>query len=371
MTVDSNKSDFERNVWCLLGIPVDAISYDEALTFICSAIQSGRRCFFSTPNLNFIVEANKDEAFRDSVICSNLVLLDGMPPVWVARLLGIRGIEKVSGSNLIESLWCREAADGRKIRVYLFGGEEGVAARACERMNTSSPGFECVGFQNPGFGSVVEMSDDGILDLINQSKPELLMVSLGAKKGQAWIQANLGKLDAPVVSHLGAVVNFAAGRIARAPRWMQNCGTEWLWRILQEPGLWRRYLLDGFVFIGLIFRQVLPYRVWQSLNRPALNVREPVRVRIEISRKASMVYLEGACLFSTIGPLREVFRRESAKAVPMILDMTRVPVVDGAFLALCLLLWGQTVMQHQSLRFIGVSTTVRRIFNWNGVDWLL
>ena len=121
---DKDENQFERNVWCLLGIPVDAISYDDALSSIHAAVQSGTPCFFSTPNLNFIVESKRNQAFRESVCRSNLVLLDGMPPVWVARLLGIPGIEKVSGSNLFETLWAGKPGTDRKIRIYLFGGEE-------------------------------------------------------------------------------------------------------------------------------------------------------------------------------------------------------------------------------------------------------
>jgi N-acetylglucosaminyldiphosphoundecaprenol N-acetyl-beta-D-mannosaminyltransferase len=368
---DKDENQFERNVWCLLGIPVDAISYDDALSSIHAAVQSGTPCFFSTPNLNFIVESKRNQAFRESVCRSNLVLLDGMPPVWVARLLGIPGIEKVSGSNLFETLWAGKPGTDRKIRIYLFGGEEGIAASACDRINSSSAGLHCVGFCNPGFGNVDEISDDDMLDRINQSNPDFLLVSLGARKGQAWISANLDKLDAPVISHLGAVINFAAGRIARAPRWMQNCGFEWLWRILQEPGLWRRYLGDGIAFTALVFNRVLPYRLWQSFHRAELTESEPVKSHIESDVEKAIVVLEGKCLFSTIAPLRIVLYRATSSTATIVLDLARVPVIDSAFLGLCLLLHEQLRQQRRKLAFVGVNATVRRIFYWNGVEWML
>ena len=79
------------------------------------------------------------------------------------------------------------------------------------------------------------MSDQGIIQNINATNADFVLVALGARKGQAWIMANRRQLEAPVISHLGAVVNFAADRIARAPNWAQNMGIEWLWRIYQEP----------------------------------------------------------------------------------------------------------------------------------------
>ena len=102
---------FDRNTWCLLGVPIDVIGYRAAVDRIWSSRETRQSCFFSTPNLNFLITAARDPDFLVSVIDSDLVLLDGMPPVWIARLLGIPDIEKVSGSNLFETLW-KEAPPG-------------------------------------------------------------------------------------------------------------------------------------------------------------------------------------------------------------------------------------------------------------------
>ena len=118
--------NLRHNVWCLLGIPVDAVSFDEAAARIESSVCQKKRCFFSTPNLHFFVQARKVPVFRRSLLESDLVLVDGMPPLWVARFLGIPGIEKVSGSNLFEYLMYRESRDEKKIRVFFFGGAAGV-----------------------------------------------------------------------------------------------------------------------------------------------------------------------------------------------------------------------------------------------------
>ena len=114
----------------------------------------------------------------------------------------------------------------------------------------------CVGFESPGYGDVESMSSPETIQRINAARADFVVVSLGAQKGQAWIVRNRERLSAPVVSHLGAVVNFVAGEVLRAPRWMQRGGMEWAWRILQEPALARRYAKDGFVLFGLVVREV-------------------------------------------------------------------------------------------------------------------
>lgn len=119
--------DFEREVWPFFGLPVDIIGFKDAVDMIIAFVRQPKSCFFSTPNLNFIVEASRNDDFRKSVIESDLVLLDGTPPLWIARLLGIPGIEKVSGSDLVEALWHHDMPGDKKI----LGGKDGVAEQAC------------------------------------------------------------------------------------------------------------------------------------------------------------------------------------------------------------------------------------------------
>jgi hypothetical protein len=111
-----------------------------------------------------------------------------------------------------------------------------------------------VGYSSPGFGSIESMSSQTIIDDINRSKADLLVISLGAKKGHQWIAHNESRIEIPVISHLGAAVNFIAGNVKRAPAWMQHAGFEWTWRIYQEPKLLQRYWNDGKFFLQAINR---------------------------------------------------------------------------------------------------------------------
>ena len=170
-------------------------------------------CFLSTPNLNFLIASQSDPDFRRSVINSHLSIADGMPLIWVARLLDIPLPARVAGSELIEMLRRRDFKPNKVINIFFFGGEDGVAEQACQVINTEKGGLACAGFHSPGFGSISDMSVPAIIETINQSNADFIIVALGARKGQAWIEKNREMLSAPVISHLGAVVNFVAGNV--------------------------------------------------------------------------------------------------------------------------------------------------------------
>ena len=356
----------------MLGLPFDALDIDAVSEQIrCSSI-ARRQCVISTPNLNFIVASLNDSDFRDTVIGGEFSLLDGMPLLWIARLLNLGVKEKVSGSDLFEFLSKEPESETEKLRVFFFGGEEGAGQRACEELNSTNRGVTCVGFLNPGVGSFDKLSSSENLQKINQSKAEFLIIALGAKKGQLWIDYNRSKLDTPVISHLGAVINFASGRVKRAPSWMQRTGLEWTWRIAQEPNLWRRYLSDGLIFTRLFLTRVVPYRIWLSFGgRYESNDNVPVKFNVEKNTDDIIVFITGICLDGTIEPLRTVFSEVIGGSKRIVLDLSGVPVVDGAFLGLCLVLFKHVQRAQGNLAFTGLNKNVRRIFRWNCVEFLL
>lgn len=248
-----------RELHWILGLPFDAISLAEAVQTVRNAARRRTPLFISTPNLNFLIASQKDPAFRDSVIHSDLSLADGMPILWLAELLKVPIRERVAGSTLFEQLrYSPLRPEERPLRVYFFGGPDGVAEKAANAINQDSSSMQCVGYCSPGFGSLDDISTPELLVHINASQADFVVVSLGAKKGQAWIERNRKHLQAPIISHLGAVVNFVAGNVQRAPTWMQRVGLEWVWRIKEEPSLWKRYLNDGLSLLYLTITQVVP-----------------------------------------------------------------------------------------------------------------
>jgi N-acetylglucosaminyldiphosphoundecaprenol N-acetyl-beta-D-mannosaminyltransferase len=268
----------------------------------------------------------------------------------------------------------REAAPtrtlGDPLRVFFFGGQEGIAERACERLNAEGGGLRCVGAYGPGFGSLDEMSAPAVIAQVNASEADLLVVALGARKGQAWIVRNLAGLTIPVVSHLGAVINFVAGNVRRAPAWMRRAGLEWAWRIREEPALWRRYAGDGLELLWLMVTRVMPFLVWRLVNRGG----GAAPAEVAHGRKANStgrIALRGGLVASALAPVRQAFREAAAAGGDLVVDLGGVTRVDGAFLGLLLVLEKHVRRAGGRLVVENTPSTVRRIFRWNGVGYLV
>jgi N-acetylglucosaminyldiphosphoundecaprenol N-acetyl-beta-D-mannosaminyltransferase len=244
-----------RELVCVLGLPIDMIDLPTAVARVRHAALTRERCFISTPNLNFLINAQRDVSFRDSVLRSDLSLADGVSLLAVARLMGVHLPGRVSGADLFLELCASK--EHPPLRVFFLGGPTGAAKLACERVNAQPQGVIGVGHHEGGFGDVESLSNQALIDAINETKPDFVVVSFGAQKGQAWIMRNHHRLTAPVISHLGAVVNFTAGTVKRAPRWMQTWGLEWLWRATTEPGLFDRYWKDGRALLSILIKEVI------------------------------------------------------------------------------------------------------------------
>lgn len=365
------EDDFDRDVYCLLGLPVDAVDMAGALRHVRAAAALGRRCFLSTPNLNFLVASQADPAFRCSVVHSDLSLVDGMPVAWMARRLGIPVRKRVTGSGLFEALWQGADAPGERLPVYFFGGPDGAAKAASDAMNADSQGLRCVGYQSPGFGSVEELSGEASIAHINTSGAAFLVVSLGARKGQAWIVRNRARLAVPVISHLGAVVNFAAGTVSRAPAWMQSAGLEWLWRIKEEPKLWRRYWHDGVGMLRLLATRLLPHLVWLHLHRGLWRGQEDASATLSLGVANSRIALAGAIPNAVPDAVRQVLRAAARRGMDVVVDCSRCGYLSPGLFGLLLMLRKHQAAAGKSLKFVGLSPALKRLFRWNGVDYLL
>ena len=248
--------DLQRDVHCLFGLPVDNLTMAQTKALLRGRCTQEGKTVLATINVNWVAESFRDPTFRDAIINSDLVVLDGKPLLWLSRLLGCPMRETVPGSTLIQELL--EEPSDQPLTIFLFGGEGEAAERAMERINErQNGGLRAVGALNPGFGTVDEMSSETIIEAINKTSPNILLVALGAKKGTQWIERNRERLNAKIISHLGATVNFLAGTVKRAPAFMQRSGLEWVWRIAQEPKLFNRYLIDGLLLAGACFRLVL------------------------------------------------------------------------------------------------------------------
>ena len=361
-------TDFFRNVYSVMGLPIDAMSMDEAVRRLQQARLTREKCFFSTPNLNFVMASQKQADFRESVCMSNLSLADGMPLVWVAKLLHIPIAERVSGSDLFdrlrhqtECLW----------RVFFFGGPKGVGQSACLAIGDQSVGVLPTGYIYPGFVNSDEMSREDLMQCINQSEPDMVVVALGAAKGQDWICRNHHSINAPVIGHLGAVINFVAGNVKRAPLWMQRSGLEWVWRAKEESTLVRRYLRDGFSFLHILATRVLPLAWHQARHKPAQEDLRKASAQFLRQGSANLIRLSGAWNASNLLPVREIFTTAEQGFGNVVLDMADVRSIDSAFVGLLLLLEQALATRHLSLRLSATPKSIRRYLQLSSVPHLV
>lgn len=360
-------TDFSRPVYCVLGLPFDAVDMAQTVALLLARAADGERCFFSTPNLNFLITSLADPAFRGSVMRSCLSLADGMPIVWLARLLGLPFATRVAGATVFEQLRAQLATP---LKVFFFGGPDGVAQQAADVLNagTGAAVMRCVGAYSPGFGTLAEMSAPAIIEQINASDADLLVVALGAKRGQAWIEHNLDALRTPLISHLGAVVNFVAGTVSRAPSSVGRFGLEWLWRIKEEPALWRRYWRDGAALLHLLTTRALPAaldarRIRAARATPVLQERE--------DGQHYAIILGGAWHQAALGELRQALARATVRrravSVALLADCT----LDSAALGLLLLLYGHQSKVGAALAVQADSAAMRRTMRLQNLDFLL
>lgn len=360
--------DFDRNVYCLLGLPFDAVTLPEAVSIVRRAALGSRRCYLSTPNTNFLIACRSDDAFRNSVLYSDLSVADGMPLIWMARLLSIPLVQRVSGSGMFDHMMDESTP---QVKVFFFGGPEGAAELACEVLNSTSCGVRSVGYEYPGFVSVEQMSTDAIVGKINSSGADMLVLSLPARKGSAWIRLNLPKLVVPVVTNLGAVVNFVAGTVKRAPVWMQRTGLEWFWRVIQEPQLWKRYYLDGKALFRLLVTRVFAYAWYLRRNRPSRITLDRARVTSVTQPDLVTLVLAGVWTQENLDPLRSAFKQAVEAKENLRIDLSDVDYVDSAFIGQLMILFGYQTKIRKRFELVSANTSLIRIFRWNCADFLL
>ena len=358
--------DLSRDVYGVLGIPIDAVDLSAVVHRIGAAMLQDRPFLISTPNLNFLVTSQSDGELRESLLRSDLCPVDGVPIVWISRLLGIPIQMRVAGSDIFDRLKLEASSS---VKVFLFGGPEGVAETCSNVLNSQSSGVACVGTLYPGFGSVEKMSTDAIIDAINASGARFLIASLGAQKGQSWLLRNHHRLRIPVRSHLGAALNFQAGRLRRAPLVVRRFGFEWLWRIKEEPHLWRRYFRDGLVLLRLMLTSVLPLALG-AWWRGVVNDDGGLDVSYERDQHTT-IKLAGHAVERHVAKLIPIFRDSIGKGSLLTIDVSGVRAIDPRFLGLLLIARKQMAARGGRLQIWGASSRLRRAFRLNRFEFLL
>jgi N-acetylglucosaminyldiphosphoundecaprenol N-acetyl-beta-D-mannosaminyltransferase len=237
-------------VW---GVPLVPWTLPQAVDAIDHLIEARRPSFFITANLHYAMLHHERTGLAGLADRAAFVLADGAPLVWAARRQGTPLPERVAGSDLIYNLAERAAEKGH--RLFFLGGPPGIAEQAARALEARYPGLVVAGTLCPPFRDLDETEHAALIGQIRAARPDLLMVAFGQPKGEIWIDQHLEELGVPVCVQVGATLDFVAGRVIRAPRWMQRTGLEWFFRMAQEPTrLAPRYARNARFLLGMTLR---------------------------------------------------------------------------------------------------------------------
>jgi len=248
----------------LFGCRIDALRMPGAVARAYELIAAADDCcrYVVTPNVDHVVMLGHHEGLQRAYNDAGLVLADGMPVVLASRLLGRPLPERVTGADLVPAMF-DQAAEHGGLRVYLLGAGPGVAERAAANIAARWPAVEVTGTYCPPLGfEKDEVENAAILARIAESRPDVLVVGLGAPKQELWVHEHRDAIAAKLALCVGATIDFLAGHKSRAPEWMRDSGLEWLHRLSTEPRrLLGRYFRDACRFPGIVWRE------WKASRR--------------------------------------------------------------------------------------------------------
>jgi N-acetylglucosaminyldiphosphoundecaprenol N-acetyl-beta-D-mannosaminyltransferase len=239
----------------ILTMNILALKKEEILESLCSSIRSRQMSYTCMPNVYSSVLYKKNSTFRKALSSADFLIADGVPLVWISSLKGHK-VSRIRGSDLLLSL-C-ELSREDSFSHYFYGGAPGVADMLSIKLRERFPWLNVVGTHSPPYRPVGYEEDGSFVEEINGINPDILWVGLGAPKQEIWMYDHRDKLDVTMLIGVGAAFDFLSEKIKPAPKWIQDIGFEWIFRLIKEPRrLWRRYLWSNTIFVYLAFLDLL------------------------------------------------------------------------------------------------------------------
>ncbi|MHC4215969.1 MAG: WecB/TagA/CpsF family glycosyltransferase [Planctomycetota bacterium] len=243
---------------CNIRFPL--LDYEKAISVFERWIEGGRPHQVCVANVHTVTMCERDKEFWNITKCADMITMDGHPLRWYANLIHGTSIkDRITGSGLmvksiengVKKGWCH----------FFLGSTEEVLRDLEDRISDKYNGVRIVGMHSPPFRQLTKEEDEALVNMINNAKPDFLWVALGAPKQEKWIYEHLDRIHVPIQIGVGAAFDFHAGRIKRAPEFMQRLGLEWLYRVYRDPRLWKRYLTTNPVFMYIFVRDFIKVRL--------------------------------------------------------------------------------------------------------------
>ena len=239
----------------VVGSPVTALSFEKQIHIMSDWAVQKLSKVVCVANVHMFMEAYWHQDFKELLAMSDLVAPDGMPLVWMMRLLGVHDQDRVAGMDIFLAL-CRQASE-QKISVCLVGSTSEVLSRICERLSHDFPSLKVARTEPLPFRPLTTEEDTALVNRINSSGSGIVFVALGCPKQECWMANHKDRIEAVMIG-IGGVFPVFAGLQKWAPKWCRDAGLEWLYRLMQEPRrLWRRYGKTIPPFICLSLRQLV------------------------------------------------------------------------------------------------------------------
>ena len=248
----------------ILGVPFAMIDYERTMDLMDAMVAERERGYVCVTPVHGVMVARDEPETRAALLGSTLTVPDGMPLVWAANLLGEHLSDRVYGPELMRRYSNRCAEHGH--RVWLYGGrDQGSLVQLALNLRHRHPGITIVGGCSPPFRPLTAGEETHVVDQINDARPDVLWVGIGAPKQEKWMARMRDRLEVPVMCGVGAAFDFHAGRISQAPSWMQERGLEWTYRAAQEP----RRLLPRYLYYNPRFLLAFGAQLLREGRRPA------------------------------------------------------------------------------------------------------
>ncbi|PKG37533.1 WecB/TagA/CpsF family glycosyltransferase [Psychromonas sp. Urea-02u-13] len=232
-----------------LKAPMDIATMQETVDFIENRIKKNEFLQHVVVNVAKIVNMQKDPLLADSVKACELINIDGMGVVLGARFLGHDVPERVAGVDLFHELLNMSARCD--FPVFLLGATQDVVSKTATKVQEQNPNLTIAGFNDGYFWE----DEQAVVDKIKASGAKLLFVAITSPKKENFINKWQDELGVDFVMGVGGTFDVVAGKVNRAPKWMQEYGLEWFYRVLQEPGrMWKRYLVTNSKFAWLLVK---------------------------------------------------------------------------------------------------------------------
>lgn len=229
----------------VLGVEFDNLNMEEAAAKAFELMEQRRSAYVVTPNPEIVWMCRDNAALKESVAAADLVVPDGIGVIYGAKILGVPLKGRVPGIDLGTKLFAHLSETGKTL--YLLGAKPGIAEKAAENISAQFPGIKICGTADGYF-----KDDAPVIEKINATAPDLLLVCLGAPKQEIWMHNNASKLNVGLMMGLGGVLDVFAGTVQRAPESWQKLGIEWLYRLIKQPSRIQRMIkLPIFLFAAV------------------------------------------------------------------------------------------------------------------------